>query len=42
MIETFRGLHGLTDGSLTDFELERAHELVASKFATDDWLYRVP
>jgi lipoate-protein ligase A len=42
MIETFRAAHGLTDGALTDFELERANELVATKFATDDWLYRVP
>jgi lipoate-protein ligase A len=42
MIDTFRGLHGLTDGSLTDWELERATELVATKFATDEWLYRVP
>jgi lipoate-protein ligase A len=42
MIDTFRGLHGLTDGALTDWELERATELVATKFATDEWLYRVP
>jgi lipoate-protein ligase A len=42
MIDTFRGLHGLTDASLTDFELERARELVETKFGTDEWLYRVP
>jgi lipoate-protein ligase A len=42
MIDTFRGLHGLTDAALTDWELERATELVATKFATDEWLYRVP
>ena len=42
MVDTFRGLHGLTEGSLTDWELERANELVATKFATDEWLYRVP
>jgi lipoate-protein ligase A len=42
MIETFRGLHGLTPGSLSDFELARAQELVETKFGTDDWLYRVP
>jgi lipoate-protein ligase A len=42
MIETFRGLHGLNEGSLTDFELARAAELVETKFGTDDWLYRVP
>lgn len=42
MIGTFRGLHGLTEGALTEFELTRAHELVESKFGTDEWLYRVP
>jgi lipoate-protein ligase A len=42
MIGTFRGLHGLTEGALTDFELERAQELVETKFGTDEWLYRVP
>jgi lipoate-protein ligase A len=42
MIETFRGLHGLTAGSLSDAELGRAQELVETKFGTDDWLYRVP
>ena len=42
MIETFRTAHGLTDGAITDFEFARAQELVASKFATDEWLYRVP
>jgi lipoate-protein ligase A len=42
MIDTFRGLHGLTPGELTDWELERAQELVATKFATPEWLYRVP
>lgn len=42
MIGTFRGLHGLTEGALTDFELDRAKELVQTKFGTDDWLYRVP
>lgn len=42
MVETFRSLHGLRDGSLSDAELERAAELIAIKFGTDDWLYRVP
>jgi lipoate-protein ligase A len=42
MIETFRGQHGLTDGALTEWELSRATELVATKFGTDEWLYRVP
>lgn len=42
MVETFRAQHGLVPGELTDFELERARELVATKFGTDEWLYRVP
>src|SRR5690606_10750175 len=42
MVETFRTLHGLHDGALTADELARAEQLVAEKFATDEWLYRVP
>ena len=42
MIDTFRGLHGLTESALTDWELARAQELVETKFGTDEWLYRVP
>lgn len=42
MIATFRDRHGLKFGSLTDAELERARELVASKFATDAWTAMVP
>jgi Lipoate-protein ligase A len=42
MIGTFRAAHGLVDGEVSDFELARARELVESKFATDEWLYRVP
>ena len=42
MIATFRGLNGLTDGEITSEELARAEQLVADKFSTDDWLYRVP
>ena len=42
MTETFRSAHGLVDGGLTDLELARARELVAEKFGTDEWLYRVP
>ncbi|RQP08664.1 MAG: lipoate--protein ligase family protein [Microbacteriaceae bacterium] len=42
MIETFRSLHGLHDGEITPEEYARAEQLVAEKFATDDWLYRVP
>ncbi|MGN6273810.1 MAG: lipoate--protein ligase family protein [Protaetiibacter sp.] len=42
MIETFRSLHGLTDGEITPAEYARAEQLVAEKFSTDEWLYRVP
>jgi len=42
MIETFRGQHGLRDGELSEAELAQARELVETKFATDEWLYRVP
>lgn len=42
MTETFRARHGLADGVLSDFELDRARELVESKFATEEWLQRVP
>ncbi|MGH1524584.1 lipoate--protein ligase family protein [Leifsonia sp. L25] len=39
---TFRSLYGATDGDLTDAEYAEAERLVASKFATEEWLYRVP
>ena len=39
---TFRGLYGATDGDLTDAEYEEAERLVAEKFGTQEWLYRVP
>ena len=42
MVETFRSLHGLTDAEITPAEYARAEQLVAEKFATDEWLYRVP
>ena len=42
MVETFRGLYGLTDGVITDEERSRAAELVTDKFLTDEWLRRVP
>lgn len=42
MVETFRSLHGLRDGEITPAEYARAEQLVAEKFATDEWLYRVP
>jgi len=42
MIGTFRSLHGLHDDELTPDEYARAEQLVAEKFGTDEWLYRVP
>lgn len=42
MVETFRSLHGLSDGEITPEEYARAEQLVAEKFATHEWLYRVP
>jgi lipoate-protein ligase A len=42
MIETFRTQHGLTEGEITAEEYAAAEKLVAEKFGTDEWLYRVP
>ncbi len=42
MIATFRGLYGLAPSEVTPDELARAQALVAEKFGTDEWLYRVP
>ncbi len=39
---TFRDHHGLRNGDLTAEEIDAARRLVADKFATDEWLYRVP
>ncbi|ROS61048.1 lipoate-protein ligase A [Frigoribacterium sp. PhB160] len=40
--QTFTGLYGATPGHVTDAELAAAEELVATKFATPEWLRRVP
>jgi len=42
MVETFRGLYGLTESELTSEEIARAEQLVAEKFGTEEWLQRVP
>jgi lipoate-protein ligase A len=42
MVETFREQHGLTEGDITPEEYAAAEKLVAEKFGTDEWLYRVP
>ncbi|HEV7741756.1 MAG TPA: biotin/lipoate A/B protein ligase family protein [Pseudolysinimonas sp.] len=42
MIDTFRSQHGLVDGVISTEEYAQAEQLVAEKFGTDEWLYRVP
>lgn len=42
LIDTFSTLYGAEPGHITDEEYAEAEALVASKFATDAWLHRVP
>jgi lipoate---protein ligase len=42
MEQTFATLNGLTESEITDDELAKAAALVADKFATDEWVNRVP
>jgi lipoate-protein ligase A len=42
MKATFTGLYGATPGELSREEHTRAEELVSTKFATKEWLARVP
>jgi lipoate---protein ligase len=42
LIATFTKLYGGTPGEITSAERAKAELLVAEKFGTDDWLYRVP
>ncbi|OIH96630.1 MULTISPECIES: biotin/lipoate A/B protein ligase family protein [unclassified Curtobacterium] len=42
LIGTFTKLYGATEGHVTEAERERAQELVRTKFATKEWLERVP
>ena len=42
MKRTFASLYGATEGDLTDAEYAEAEQLVAEKFDTEEWLYRVP
>ena len=42
MESTFERLYGLTKSELTEHELAAAEQLVAEKFATPEWLNRVP
>ena len=42
MEQTFTRLYGATPDDVTPAELTRAQQLVEEKFATEEWLYRVP
>jgi lipoate-protein ligase A len=42
MKQTFAGLYGAEVGHVTDDEREKAEQLVTTKFATPEWLRRVP
>jgi lipoate-protein ligase A len=42
MVATFRRQYGLTDAPLTDAETAAADELVRTKFATPEWIGRIP
>jgi len=42
MKQTFVSLYGGTPGDITEAEYAAAEKLVAEKFATEEWLYRVP
>jgi len=42
MKATFTGLYGSTPGEVTAEETAKAHQLVAEKFGTEEWLHRVP
>jgi lipoate---protein ligase len=40
--DTFANLYGAVEGHITEEEYAEAEALVASKFATDAWLHRIP
>ena len=42
LADTFGTLYSLTPSALTDAERDRASDLAQTKFATDEWFYRVP
>jgi lipoate-protein ligase A len=42
MVSTFTGLYGAAPGALTADELAKAEQLAAGKFASEEWLRRVP
>jgi lipoate-protein ligase A len=42
LVGTFKALYGLRTGAVTENEMARAKALAVEKFATPEWLYRVP
>jgi lipoate-protein ligase A len=42
LVGTFTALYGLRTGGVTEDEMARAKALAVEKFATPEWLYRVP
>jgi lipoate-protein ligase A len=42
MEKTFTGLYNATPGEVTADEIAQAEKLVTEKFATEEWLHRVP
>jgi lipoate-protein ligase A len=42
LVESFRNRYGLTESQVTDAEMSRAKELVATKFGTKEWTALVP
>jgi lipoate-protein ligase A len=42
LVSTFRSLYGLSESTITESERERVSQLVEEKFATPEWLNRVP
>ncbi len=42
LVNTFQSLYSLSPGAVTDAEFDRARSLAAEKFATPQWLHRVP
>lgn len=42
LIDTFSSLYRTQSSQIGDLEVDRADQLVAEKFSTDEWFYRVP
>jgi lipoate-protein ligase A len=42
MVDSFRNRYGLGPGTIDAGTVDRAVDLVASKFGTEEWLTRVP